>query len=169
MTEKKQFQYNVNKNTIEYNGKFIAYVMNVDGYRIANEMNTLYEENEQLKQSLKISKDFIKEVEDFFKKHDIDTVNWNVLDEELDNNDFYYEEYKKMKKENEQLKSEINMLKTTIGRNEAYIKRLTHNGDWGHTAKTSLRPKPVKGKTKKNNMYLHILNILYEEIKKKGK
>ena len=33
-------------------------------------------------------------------------------------------------KENEQLKSEINMLKTTIGRNEAYIERLTHKGEW---------------------------------------
>ena len=32
--------------------------------------------------------------------------------------------------ENEQLKSEINMLKTTIGRNEGYIDRLTHNGEW---------------------------------------
>ena len=32
--------------------------------------------------------------------------------------------------ENEQLKSEINMLKTTIGRNEGYIDRLTHKGEW---------------------------------------
>lgn len=32
--------------------------------------------------------------------------------------------------ENEQLKSEINMLKTTIGRNEEYIYRLTHTGEW---------------------------------------
>lgn len=50
----------------------------------------------------------------------------------------------KLEKENEHLKSEINMLKTTIGRNEVYIERLTHNGDWAHTAKTHLRPKPVK-------------------------
>lgn len=32
--------------------------------------------------------------------------------------------------ENKQLKSEINMLKTTIGRNEGYIDRLTHKGEW---------------------------------------
>lgn len=32
--------------------------------------------------------------------------------------------------ENEQLKSEINMLKITIGRNEGYINRLTHTGKW---------------------------------------
>ena len=51
MTEKKRFQYNVNKNTIEYDGKFVAYVMNVDGYRIANKMNILLKENEQLKQT----------------------------------------------------------------------------------------------------------------------
>lgn len=32
--------------------------------------------------------------------------------------------------ENEQLKSENNMLKFTIGRNEAYIKRLTEISKW---------------------------------------
>ena len=36
----------------------------------------------------------------------------------------------KKNKEIEQLKSEINMLKTTIGRNEGYIDRLTHKGEW---------------------------------------
>lgn len=35
-----------------------------------------------------------------------------------------------LEEENEQLKSEINMLKTTIGRNEGYIDRLTHKGEW---------------------------------------
>ena len=39
-------------------------------------------------------------------------------------------ELQRVEKENEQLKSEINMLKTTIGRNEAYIERLTHKGEW---------------------------------------
>lgn len=32
--------------------------------------------------------------------------------------------------ENEQLKQEINILKTTIGRNEAYIQRITLKGEW---------------------------------------
>ena len=36
----------------------------------------------------------------------------------------------RLTEENEQLKSEINMLKTTIGRNEAYIKRIKHQGEW---------------------------------------
>lgn len=35
-----------------------------------------------------------------------------------------------LKKENEQLKSKINMLKTTIDRNERYIDKLTHKGKW---------------------------------------
>ena len=48
----KRFGYNVNKNTIECDGKFVAYVMNVDGYRIANKMNILLEENEQLKEEI---------------------------------------------------------------------------------------------------------------------
>ena len=48
MTEKR-FQYNVNKNTIEQDGKFVAYVNSVDGVRIANKLNVLQKENEQLK------------------------------------------------------------------------------------------------------------------------
>lgn len=36
--------------------------------------------------------------------------------------------------ENEQLKSENNMLKVTIGRNEGYIDRLTHQAPWGNRA-----------------------------------
>ena len=48
MTEK-QFQYNVNKNTIEQDGKFVAYVNSIDGVRIANKLNVLQKENEQLK------------------------------------------------------------------------------------------------------------------------
>ena len=36
--------------------------------------------------------------------------------------------------ENEQLKFEINMLKNTIGRNEAFIKRITSNGEWNNTS-----------------------------------
>lgn len=39
-------------------------------------------------------------------------------------------ELNKLNEENEQLKSEINMLKITIGRNEGYIDRLTHKGEW---------------------------------------
>ena len=53
--------------------------------------------------------------------------------------DLFYSEVKeyelstqnrKLLYENEQLKSEINILKTTIGRNEAYIERLTHKSEW---------------------------------------
>lgn len=32
--------------------------------------------------------------------------------------------------ENEELEKEINMLKVTIGRNELYIERLTHQSNW---------------------------------------
>lgn len=45
----KRFQYNVNKNCIECDGKFVAYVDMVDGFRIANKLTVLAEENEQLK------------------------------------------------------------------------------------------------------------------------
>ena len=49
MIENKRFQYNVNKNTIEQNGKFVAYMNSVDGARITNKLNELADENEQLK------------------------------------------------------------------------------------------------------------------------
>ena len=35
-----------------------------------------------------------------------------------------------LEKENSKLKNEINMLKTTIARNELYIRRLTSTGEW---------------------------------------
>lgn len=38
--------------------------------------------------------------------------------------------YEELRKENEQLTSENEMLKITIGRNEAYIKRLTNISYW---------------------------------------
>ena len=40
------------------------------------------------------------------------------------------ERIKELEKENEQLKSENNMLKITIGRNESYIKKLTETSEW---------------------------------------
>lgn len=40
------------------------------------------------------------------------------------------EKYDKLKEDYEYLKSENNMLKITIGRNESYINRLTHKGEW---------------------------------------
>jgi len=34
--------------------------------------------------------------------------------------------------ENEQLKNEINMLRTTIARNESYLKRITEISEWSN-------------------------------------
>ena len=46
------YYYNVNKNTIECDGKFVAYLNSVDGFRIANKLTVLEKENEQLKAEL---------------------------------------------------------------------------------------------------------------------
>lgn len=43
---------------------------------------------------------------------------------------FINEDIVRIKKENEKLKNEIKMLKSTIARNEAYITRLTKKGKW---------------------------------------
>lgn len=40
----------------------------------------------------------------------------------------------KLQSENIQLKNEINMLKVTLARNEAYIDRLTHTSEWKTSA-----------------------------------
>ena len=50
MAENKRFQYNVNENTIEQGGKFVAYMNCVDGVRVANKLNVLQKENEELKE-----------------------------------------------------------------------------------------------------------------------
>jgi len=47
-----RFAYNVNKNCIECDGKFVAYLDSVDGFRIANKLTVLAEENEQLRHRL---------------------------------------------------------------------------------------------------------------------
>ena len=80
----KRYVYNVNKNTIECDGKFIAYVNSVDGFRIANKLTVLSEENEQLKFELK-----------------------ECLEHKLFSR-------RELEKENEQLKKEVNELKEAL-------------------------------------------------------
>lgn len=60
---KKQFSYNVNKNTIQYDGKFVAYMNCVDGFRIANKLNVFQKEKEQLE---KENLDLLEEL-DYYK------------------------------------------------------------------------------------------------------
>jgi len=45
----KRFEYNVNKNSIEYDGKHFTYC-NVEQSKIAKKLNELHEENKELKQ-----------------------------------------------------------------------------------------------------------------------
>jgi len=60
MTEKR-FQYNVNKNSIEYNGKHFAYC-NGEQNKIANKLNELADENEQLKKENKELKSILQDI-----------------------------------------------------------------------------------------------------------
>ena len=105
---------------------------NVDGIKkwlnfdeVVNLLNALNDENEQLKQYAQTSKEFTKYVEDFFKKHDFDTVNFDALDEMIDTDNFFYEKSLKLEKENEQLKQSeqefkeyCNYLKSILEDNE---------------------------------------------------
>ena len=49
---KKDFVYNINKNVIEKNERFFAYLDIIDAQRIVKELNILYKENQQLKAQL---------------------------------------------------------------------------------------------------------------------
>ena len=80
----KRFTYNVNKNCIECDGKFVAYLNSVDGFRIANKLTALAKENEQLKT-------VINRYEKYSNKKN-DELNFRQLD------------ILKLKEENEQLK-----------------------------------------------------------------
>ena len=69
--------------------------------------------------------------------NELDTMN-KFLDTE---NNQIYDELKtrtslqhQLEEENQKLRNEINMLKVTIGRNESYINRLTHQSDWRNSA-----------------------------------
>lgn len=76
-------------------------------HMICNELNGLIEKNKVLYKEIKRLKT---------QNHDLLFSNANNM--EL------------LEKENKQLKKEINMLKTTIGRNEAYIQQMKHKGEW---------------------------------------
>lgn len=52
MTENKQYSFNVNKNTIEFDGKFKAYVNIVDGQRIVDLLNEQHETIQRLEAQL---------------------------------------------------------------------------------------------------------------------
>ena len=75
-----------------------------------NKMNELAEENEQLE----------IEIADLKYENKNLKINLNACKRGR----------KQLADENKQLKSENNMLKHTIGRNEAYIKKLTETSEW---------------------------------------
>ena len=99
MTEKR-FQYNVNKNSIEYNKKHFAYC-NVEQNKITNKLNKLNDENEQLKQRNKRFEEKIqRERNSFTKTHE----RWSKEAET---------KIKELSEENEQLKRQIGNLEHT--------------------------------------------------------
>jgi len=85
MTEKR-FQYNVNKNTIEQDGKFVAYVNSVDGVRIANKLNVFQKENEQLKSD---NNRLVNETAKIIAEHQKKIL--DLIDKSLEKDKQYYE------------------------------------------------------------------------------
>lgn len=58
----KQFKYNVNKNAIEYNNHHFAY-LNGEEFKITKKLNTLAEENENLKLQINGNEKFVREMQ----------------------------------------------------------------------------------------------------------
>lgn len=114
MTEKR-FSYNVNKNIIQCDGKFVAYVNCVDGVRIANKLNVFQKENEQLeKENLDLSEEL-----DYYKAKcaSLETGYIKAQDEgwRLEKSQIEFaDELGRVIDENEQLKMENNSLKLLI-------------------------------------------------------
>lgn len=89
-----------------------------------NSIALLEKENRRLKQELGEEKHMnsLWNAEDTLSSEEIERLKNKLSD--------YADDLSRLTKENDDLKSEINMLKTTIARNEAYIKRLTTTSNW---------------------------------------
>ena len=84
-----------------------------------------YNYNGVFMENFMLDKDFDKEkIVDLLNKQE------NTINAHHSGNLLIKASMDRLKKENEQLKSEINILKVTIDRNEAYIKRLTETSEW---------------------------------------
>lgn len=83
--------------------------------------------------------------EDEFYIFDSQTISEKDFDEKVEYEDYrafadslmgdeVVDRLNELHEENLKLKSENNMLRVTIGRNEAYIERITHKGKWNNTS-----------------------------------
>lgn len=105
LNELSQLNYNLTENAREY--QKIA--------RIVDKQNKqLEKENKELKQRIggledykEASIKFTQEVEDFFKRHEFDTVNFDLIDIFFDGFEFYSDKCDELKKENKELKQAI--------------------------------------------------------------
>lgn len=86
-----------------------------------NVIKELDEENNELKQRIQrleaykeSSAKFTKEVEDFFKRHEIDTVNFHILDTVFEMYEFYYDKCNELEKQNKELKQKTESFKMEI-------------------------------------------------------
>lgn len=105
-------------------------------------VNVLHEENEQLK---KTNQELFDNLTECMSYKSLKNGEISILERENEQfhniaNDYNIsfdklcETFEQCLDENEQLKLEINMLKTTIARNEAHIKRLTQTSEWRTSA-----------------------------------
>ena len=69
----------------------------IQAVTICNKLNELAEENQRLRNFKEKSDKFTEEVENFFKKHNIDTVNFDLMEEEFE---LYRKENKELQERN---------------------------------------------------------------------
>lgn len=105
---------------------------------LREELELANKQNIKLKQE---NKELEKDLNDALNRIEERSIDVQLLKEENGNlkkenelkgdfRNFINEDIVRIKKENEKLKNEIKMLKSTIARNEAYITRLTKKGKW---------------------------------------
>ena len=95
----KQYGFNINKYQIEQNGKYFAYLNVIDVKKIVEELNSLSEENKQLKQQLNNCeqkkqniKDMLLYSEPIIEQKKIQELVYNIVFDLIDEK---IEEYKK--------------------------------------------------------------------------
>lgn len=133
--------------------------------------NELSDENKELKQRIERLEDykeasikFTKEVEDFFERHEIDAVNFNIIDTVFEGFEFYSDQYNELKKQNKELQKENEQLKEKIARQKFSKKIMRENIKDYERAIKRLR----KSYNKFDEMRLDRIRFLEKRLKKNG-
>lgn len=108
----KRFCISSDSNQNIYDTEEKYYYSSIDAMKLCALLNELYEENQNLHGK---------------------ASTWKITaSEEIVEKEALMKQIVELKQKNRQLNSENKMLKNTIARNESYIEKLTHKGEWSN-------------------------------------